>query len=281
MNDGIPYTYVILRYRHDPLAGEAVNVGVVLHASGYLGCRFRRTVGRLTKVFPDLDRAALMNGLRVVERGIDKLRARDASGLLDGLGNAARYASRAMPVEDSSLVWSDLGSGLARDLNKALDRLYARFVVRYDEDGRSSRSDEEVWQPVREMLAQRQLADRLVPKTIVSPVDTVEFDYAWKNGAWHCYQPLSFDLSTSEGIREKAARWSGHMTGLTLASERVRPHFVVGAPADPALTEDYLRAVELLRASALQPEVFDETQIATLVSRMSLEIHDHDRQSQL
>ena len=26
-----PYTYVLLRYRHDPLAGEFANVGVVVH----------------------------------------------------------------------------------------------------------------------------------------------------------------------------------------------------------------------------------------------------------
>jgi hypothetical protein len=112
---------------------------------------------------------------------------------------------------------------------------------------------------------------------IVSPIDKVEFEHAWKNGAWHCYQPLSFDLASSEGIREKAARWSGHMTGLSRAPEQVRPHFIVGRPSNDALFEDYRRAIDLLRASALEPNVFEEAQIDALIDLIQDEISAHDR----
>lgn len=279
MTNRTAYTYVLLRYRHDPLSGEFANVGVVLHSPGqrFLGARFRRTAGRLGKMFPDLDRSALMDGLRVVERGISNLQLSEGSGLLTDLSDAGSFAKRVLPPDDSSLIWSELGSGVASDPEETLEKLYRRFVSRYDEATRNARDDAAVWQPVRELLVERNLADRLQPKTISSPIDQVEFEHAWKNGAWHCYQPLSFDLVTGEGIREKAARWSGHMTGLSHAVEPIRPHFIVGAPADPTLTDAYRRAVDLLRASALQPRVFEETEANQLVQEIEGEMKEHDR----
>jgi len=277
MTDSKPYTYVLLRYRHDPLAGEFANVGVLLHCAsdGFLQAKVRKTVGRLTKMFPDLERAALMNALQVVESGIRKLQEREFAGLLKTPGNAASFAERVLPQDDSSLIWSEMGSGITQDPHRTVEKLFSRFVGRYDEETRSSRDDAAVWQPVRERLSERKLADRLQPKTVVSPIDKVEFDHAWKNGAWHCYQPLSFDLATAEGIRDKAARWSGHMTGLSKADEQIRPYFIVGAPCTSALEDDFRRAVDLLKASALQPVVYHENEVDALVSAIESEIASH------
>ena len=68
MTDRTPYTYVLLRYRHDPLAGEFANVGVLVHAprSGFLGVRVRRTMGRLSTMFPGISGEALRGSLRSI-----------------------------------------------------------------------------------------------------------------------------------------------------------------------------------------------------------------------
>jgi hypothetical protein len=281
MIDRMAYTYVLLRYRHDSLSGEFANVGVVVHSPGwhFLGSRVRKTVGRLSKMFPDLDRAALMDGLRVVERGLARLQKSEGSGLLTKLRDAESFAKLVLPPDDSSLIWSSVGSGVTQDPLETLESLYRRFISRYDESGRVTRDDAAVWQPVREKLVERNLADRLQPKLISSPIDEVEFQHAWKNGAWHCYQPLSFDLVTSEGIREKAARWAGHMTGLSRADEKIKPHFIVGPPTDPKLGDDYRRALDLLRASALNPDVYEEREIDKLVANIEREMGSHDQPS--
>lgn len=278
MKDGKAYTYVLLRYRHDPLAGEVVNVGVLVHCApaGYLGIKVRRTIGRLSKMFPDMEKANLMGGLQAIERGVARLREQSLSGMFVPDTDAAKLARQALPDDDSSLVWGPMGSGVTRDPEATIDKLYHRFVSRYDETVRYGRDDAAVWQPVRERLIERNLAERLQPKVIVSPIDTVEFEHAWKNGAWHCYQPLSFDLASPEGIREKAARWSGHMTGLSRAPEHVRPHFIVGRPSNIALLDDYRRAIDLLRASALEPDVFEEAQVDALIDLIQDEINTHD-----
>lgn len=274
MKDAQPFTYVLLRYRHDPLAGELVNVGVVVHSAtdSFLGVKLRRTIRRLTKLFPDINKSDFTSTLNAIERGISRLGMSGSISLHTSGGDAGALARRVLPDDDQSFVWGDVGSGMTRDPDATLDKLYARFVGLYDDVSRAGRDDAAVWQPVRERLVERRLADRLQPKVIVSPIDRVEFEHAWKNGAWHCYQPLSFDLASGDNIRDKAARWSGHMTGLSKAAEAIRPHFIVGQPANADLFDDYRKAIELLRASALEPAVYEETEIDALVDRIEHEI---------
>ena len=271
MKKRFSYTYVVLRYRHDPLAEEFANVGVVLHApaDGYLGIRVRKTLGRLGKIFPGLVKSDLTTSLNAIERAVSKLASRRDDGLFPtGPTDASELAARALPKDDSSYIWGPLRSGTTDLPAEALNRLYERFVSKYDEESFVRRDDSAIWQPVRERLAAKKLLDRLQPKTVVSPLDTVEFGSAWKNGVWHCYQALSFDLMTADGIREKAARWSGHMLGASRSADDIKPYFLVGAPSDKQLVPDYERAIKLLRASALDPSVYEEAEADTLVSQI-------------
>ena len=276
MSTKSPYTYVVLRYRHDPLTAEFANVGVVLHqpALGFLDARLRRTSGRISQIFPDLDGAALRSSLRDIERAIRRIARSEAGDLLTSLTDAAAVARRILPEDDTSFVWRPLGSGLTADPAKTLDQLYDRFVARYDEQPRVRRDDEAVWRPVRDRLAELHLADRLQPKRIESRIDAVEFQHAWKNGAWHCYQPLSFDLANEEVIREKARRWAGQMLALSNPIEPFKPYFFVGRPNNPDLGSAYHAAVEILKLSPVSPEVIEETEIDRLVRQIEAELHD-------
>src|SRR5262249_42193636 len=147
------YTYVILRYRHDPLAGEFANVGVVLHsaASNYVGGKFRKTLGRLAKIFPDLDTSAFKSSLHGIERVLER-DARRGGDLLSSLKDARSVGLCALSNDDSSFVWGPLGAGVAVNLPQTLDKLFQRFVLRYDEQQRPHRDDAAVWRPVRESL---------------------------------------------------------------------------------------------------------------------------------
>lgn len=280
MTDRRPYTYVILRYRHDPLSGEFANVGVLLHqgAAGFLEAKIRSTLGpRLTKMFPSLDTDSLKSGLQSISRRVSKLGVREGGDMLSSLNDASGFAKKVLPQDDTSFVWSPVGSGITDDPRRTLDKLYSRFVAQYDGKAKAPRVDADVWRPVRDLLLARNIADRLQPKVIRSPVDQVEFDHAWKNGAWHCYQPLSFDLSSSDNIREKAARWAGHMLALSDSDELFRPHFIVGPPSNPQLEVAYEKAVALLKRSPGAPEVLEESSAEVLVDRIEDQLRAHDR----
>ena len=267
MTEKKAFTYVLLRYRHDPLAGECANVGVVLYEprSRFLGAKVRRTLGRLSKIFPDLNGEALRSTLRSIEVGIGRLAKHEAGDLATSSVDVSAFARRVLPDDDSSFIWGPVGSGLTPDAATEVEKLYARFVGRYDEETKASRDDAAVWRPVRERLVALQIADRLQPKTISSTVDSVEFEHAWKNGAWHCYQPVSFDLANGGNIREKAARWVGHMVSLRDSSEAFKTHFFVGAPSNPSLRPDYKQAIGMLGRSPTDIEIVEEADIDRLV----------------
>jgi hypothetical protein len=45
-------------------------------------------------------------------------------------------------------------------------------------------------------------------REIVADADTKTFSKAWKNGVWHCLEPVSFDLVDGSSIHAKAHRYT-------------------------------------------------------------------------
>jgi hypothetical protein len=277
------YSYTVLRYVHDPLTAEFVNVGLVVHfpdsslGPAILKVGTRNTIGRMRDMFPDLDRSAFSATMRTINKMLSKLADRLASErMFTSEGDAFTFAQQVLPSDDSSLQWSPMGSGVADDPDKTFQRLYSRLVAKYDLRIIQRRSDEEVWKPVRQRLEERGLPITLEPKTIVGSDDKIEFRHAWKNGAWHVYEPVSLDLAEADGIYSKVHRWLGQLTSVAPdAVEEFHPYFIVGAPSDPSLEPAYRRALKILKKSPVEVEVFEETEIDQLVDRIEDEVRAH------
>ena len=182
-----------------------------------------------------------------------------------------------MPHDDSSLQWSSIGGGLTANVHETFERLYDQFVARYDHKSHHRRTDDEVWRPVLMKLEERDLAAKLHEKRIAGTVDDVTFKHAWRNGQWHVYEPVSFDLAEADSIKDKARNWLGHLSAVVDGtSEAFKPHFFVGAPSDPKLNAAYEVAKKILRQAPNNPEVFEESQLDEFVSQIEDEVRAHD-----
>ena len=116
----------------------------------------------------------------------------------------------------------------------------------------------------------------LETKRIHGSTDTVDFRHAWKNGRWHVYEPLSFDLAEADTIKDKARRWLGHLSAVKVgATEDVQVHFLVGRPQSPSLVPAYNNAVEILRQVPFDNRVFEEDQIDDFVHEIEDEVRHH------
>jgi hypothetical protein len=251
---------------------------VLLHCPDgrFADFKVRDTFGRFRGMYPDLDGEAFRQTLKAIERSFRKHAEEDGSHLLAPLQDSAALARKALPDDGSSFVWGDQGSGITTDPSAEFDRLFERFVAHHDKEKRPTRADADIWRPVREMLQSRNLANRLQRKVIYSTIDTVEFEHAWKNGTWHVYEPLSFDLANEATIKDKARRWVGQLTTVVGTSETFTPHFVVGKPTATELLPAYKAAIGILRTSPIAPEIIEEKDIPSLVDRMEDEIRHSD-----
>ncbi|WP_170787100.1 DUF3037 domain-containing protein [Ruegeria lacuscaerulensis] len=279
MNKRQPYSYVVLRYVHDVVSGEFVNVGVVLLApnDAQLHFKTRKTIGRIKHLFPDLDRPAFLSTMRSIDRGLRSLKKHvQTAGLFSKEETAEIYAKKVLPFDDSSLQWSECGSGISFDMESTFDRLFERHVIRYDTKQKARRTDEDVWRPVRDSLKERGVNLQLETKVVTGSTDTIEFGKAWKNGKWHAYEALSMDLADAEGIKDKARRWRGHLDAVADgATEDFHLHFLLGKPENKALLPAYENAKGILQGSSFSPEVFEDAQIDELVNEIEDEYRAH------
>ena len=274
------YSYIVLRYVHDVVSGESLNVGVVMHApgAGFLKFQRRKTISRLKHVFPDLDRRNFMAAMESVDRGLkDLAKHMTKDALFDVHTNAGSYARKVVPSDDSALQWSPPGTGLTDDLKLAFERLYERYVAQYDVKLGRRRSDDEVWRPVSDKLMERGIRVPFEPRTLEGDQDRIEFKRAWKNGRWHAYQPVSLDLADADRIMDKARKWRGHLEAVAVGvAEEIDLHFLLGLPENESLMHACRRAKTILGGASLTKDVVDENEIDVLVDsieRLSTTAH--------
>jgi len=123
------YTYTVLRYVHDVVSGEFINVGLVMHVprqQRVLSRTLTRSTIRIRTMFPNLDESAFTSGMCAVQRALDM--AKPEVSEVD----AAAFAQCAIPMDSSSLQWSPQGSGLSGNVEETFERLYERHITHYE-----------------------------------------------------------------------------------------------------------------------------------------------------
>lgn len=283
MKNQYSYTYSVLRYVHDVTSGEFVNVGVALYSpqTRYLSAMCRTTYGRLSKVFPGVNAEHFKALMRHIQNSFEAQGARLSSELqFSPPPGVLEIAQSVLPKDDSSLQWSPSGSGRTDDPAQALEKLFNRMVMRYEEKQVSSaRTDDDVWRHFKRDLEERRILQHFQPKTISVQDDEVEFQHSWKNGKWHCLEPISFDLAAADSIRDKAHRWFGQLASIQGATDSFKVYLIVGAPQQENLQPAFQRAMSMLRRIPGEKEIVLERDALGLAARIAGEVAEHEHGS--
>jgi hypothetical protein len=283
MNKGIPFQYATVRYVHDIVTGEFLNVGLALYSpeGRYLKTKILPNYRRITNAFPSADgdfyRRYVTHLQIVAEKVAEQVAGRQVSM------NAAperleSVLQEILPVDDSSLQFSGTKYGSADDLDGVFDNLYARLVEQHlPTVDKSSRDDNDVWNVFRKPLQSTQAILYLHRHVVQTAVETFEFAHAWKNGNWNILQPLSFDLINPGSIRKKAREWWGTALILKNSQEPSHVYMLLGRPrlAASDLKRAYGDAKKILSSENAPVELIDEDEAEDFANRISPMIKEH------
>lgn len=129
-----PFEAVAVRYVHDVLTGEFLNVGVVLlcQPTRFAGARFLSTWSRVTRTFPGADVAHLSRLAQAITAACDELYAQGAEmAPQDEPRDLLGFLTRVITPDDSSLQLSGVIRGITDEPTRKLVELTARYAERY------------------------------------------------------------------------------------------------------------------------------------------------------
>ena len=275
-----PYSFSVLRYIHDSVTQEFVNIGVAVYSpqAGFLRAICTTHCGRITQAFTKIDG----NRFRQLTRYIQD----QVNSLVEGLGGELPFEpgrtieqllARVLPPDDSSIQFSSpAGVGLTHDLEVTLTELFDRYVERYAaRTGSARRDDEDVWRVFREPLEKRHLTPYLVAKRIVASDFDYEFQHTWKNEIWHAYEPVSFDMVDSACILDNANRWVGRATSLNDSGDRFKIHMLLGEPQDERLWGTFVKAQNILNRMPGLKAFVHEGEAEAFAEELEREVQSH------
>ncbi|QXH51862.1 DUF3037 domain-containing protein [Pseudomonas fakonensis] len=275
------YEFAVLRYVHDRVTGEFINFGIIAYckAKRKLLTQFKTRTARLSAVFPDMDRHHIKSVARHISSAIDIESERLQKELIFEDVTLESVIGRILKRDDSSLQWSDVSAGVTFSFEEEVDRIFHRYVTYHDSPAvRERRTEQDIWRDFEKKLKSFSAVERFAPKKISVRDDELEFKHAWKNGIWHCVEPISFDLSDADNMKDKAHRWLGQMTSIQDAREEFKLYMLVSKPQDEGLAAAFEKAVKILNKIPTNKELIFEEDASSLADAMMMRIQDHDHQ---
>jgi len=276
-----PYSFSILRYVHDPVTQEFVNIGVAVYSreAGFLRAKCATHYARITRMFAKIDGNRFRQLTTYLQERISELGASLQSALpFEPKLAIEDLLARVLPPDDSSVQFSQAGVGLTHDLERTVLDLFERYVDRYSTTADSIRRDEDVWRSAfKEPLERRHITAYLQPKRIVAPNYEYEFQRAWKNQVWHLYEPVSFDMVDRSSIVEKANRWVGRAASLSDSPDKFKIHLLLGAPTDSQLQDTFIKAQNILKKMPGKAELIHAGEAEAFAEEFENEIRQHEK----
>ena len=287
MELAVNYSYCVLKYVHDPVAGEALNVGVFVfdaHAQR-VSWRTDRHTKRFYNAFANFDRRQHRWALTRFDDLVKRLESEFESGQ-GSLFSDSEKALSAFALAQG--LWPDRGTqytvgrggvGGAKIepgetesdvLERVADSLFDRYVLRQRPSAGSgeSRSDGEVWNEFKKKLEHEELWRALTPETVDAGGFAYKFEWTHQNGKLNIVQPLSFDLHDAESIRDKASKWFGYCHQLGTTGRVGEMVLVLGAPKVRSNEGAYKNALKMIGDTPIKPNLVMESEVKSYADRV-------------
>lgn len=276
------YQYQILRFLPDRVSGEFVNLGVVVYdqKTNQLVGKFYQKITRVSGFFPTVNSRYLISTLKFLQKEFDIICARLNNELSFELVNSIEEITKqVLPKDDSALFFTEGKKLLELSVDIAVEDLYEKFVLNYiHEDDREYVTDKEVWNKVyKSYFDNLKITGHFNHHTVKTEMDSWEFEKAWKNGVWNCFETVSFDLVKEDSIREKTFKWWGKVADLQTSKDPIHLYLLSKLPKGyPGLTKIIKKKLGMVKyGKNITVELISENDAEKFAKRIKKEIDEH------
>ncbi len=273
----IPFSYRTLQYVHDPVAGECINIGVLLYAPKmmFFDYSFEHHYRRLSLVFKDFAGEMYKKQIISIEHRVNEIKnenslSKYSDDIYEAMDSISRYI---LPDQGGCFQYGTLLGGLTSDPSDELKRLYDRVVTSQgNHSGFMRRDDDKLWSEYRSVLSDQL---KIQIRQHVFKTHNVEqtFDRTIKNGKVHVLQPVSLDYRAKQDIQKRAVELLGIGTALKDVEELGSIYLLLGSPQDEAMLPAYLRARDLMAQIPVQHKIIEEDEIADFGNELENLLH--------
>lgn len=273
------YQYQILRYVHDQFTGEFVNLGVVVYSpeESFLKAMVCQRYSRINALFPNANGRFAIKMAKNFEISVGKI-ASELTTLFLPSEHLASITKLILPQDDSALILTEVKHGIDVELGAALQDLFHDMAEKYlNQTPEHSPSDDEVWKKnYKSYFDKYNITSRLTTHEVNTQNDSFSFDKSWKNEIWHCYQPISFDLQSTESIKDKVYRWSGRLRELSSSNQKIHLTFLATLSNHFEELNNFITQSLDQDSDLIEVDVVLEAEAEALARRIQLQIKEHD-----
>lgn len=229
------YQYQVLRYLPDRISGEFINLGVVVYLpeEKELKSLFYNKTNRIHAFFPSVNTRFIVKSIKSIDSFFKKISTDFQKPLFTELPSSIEdITKQILPKDDSALFFTDAAKILDISAEAVLGRLYERLVVKnVQETDHDSLLDGAVWKEFYKAYFDKyQLTEKLKAASVKTKMDSWNFERTCRNGALHCFEGISFNLSNEENIKRKVYTWAGRIDELKTSKEEIHLYLLTALP---------------------------------------------------
>jgi len=273
------FQYQLLRYIHDQFTGEFVNLGIVVYCpeANFLQAKVTSKYSRITALFPEANGKFISSQIKKFETAIHRI-SFQLQEFIKPASDLGSITSGVLPTDDSALRLGTVEFGIDLDLAATLEDLFVNLVEKYlPHSERQSLSDDEVWKKkYKEYFDKLHVSGRLKSHKIKTKSDLFDFEQAWKNEIWHCYQPLSLELQSKDTLKDKVYKWAGKLQELQKAQEPLDLSFMISLPGKFDDLREFIYDKLQQNTPTLKVTIYTEGQAEELAKTVAHEMEEHD-----
>jgi len=270
------YTYQIIRYLPDRVSGEFVNVGLVMFNAEekFLQAKTIRKIGRVKHLFPQVASTSFTRKLKKISDKFNSINSKWKTELdFNKFAEIKSVTKMVFPDDDSAVIFSPVLTGIDISLESAFEDLYDRLINQHNQDQDKYLTDKEVWQKhYKSYFDQYEYKSQITTKTVKTAGDELNFDFAVKNGKWNYLEPVTFDLSNPNNVKDKVYKWMGKLNELDSSAEEFNIYLLSVMPEDKKLKKFIKERISKVEADNFEVSILEPKDASKFAAQLKKEI---------